>query len=109
MIIAEVIRRTDQLPADPAVVKNAIDQMRNEFLPIADRDGVRLARIAATHKISLAQPEQLPDLARLLDTHLVLSYRNGHEWSDVHPLIREVVIAQAKAAAAAAPAVPQGT
>jgi hypothetical protein len=46
---------------------------------------------------------QLPDLARFLDAHLVLCYRNGHEWYDLHPLIRDTVIAQAARVAGAGP------
>ena len=29
----------------------------------------------------------LPSLSRFFDTHLVLFYRNGEEWYDVHPLV----------------------
>ncbi len=31
--------------------------------------------------------DKLPELARFLETHLILCYRNGKEWYDVHPLI----------------------
>ena len=31
--------------------------------------------------------DQLPRLSRFLDTHVVLCFRNGKEWYDVHPLI----------------------
>lgn len=36
-------------------------------------------------------------LARFFDTHLVLCYRNGDEWYDVHPLVSEQVCKQAAA------------
>jgi hypothetical protein len=37
---------------------------------------------------------EAPDVSRLtrfLDTHFVLYLRNGEEWYDIHPLIREEV------------------
>ena len=88
------------MPASPAVVDAAVSQVRSEFLPIADADAVSLARIARTHTAGLSDVSRLPDLARFLDTHLVLCYWNGHEWYDVHPLIYREVMGQADAATA---------
>jgi len=95
-IIAEVIRRADQLPVSEVTLDNAINQIKIEFLPIADKDAQWLARIAETHEAGLADKSQLDDFARFLDTHLALCYRNGGEWFDVHPLIRNEVMDQAR-------------
>jgi hypothetical protein len=94
-IIAEVIRRADQLPVEEATLDSAINQVKMELLPIAEADAEWLARIAETHEAALADISKLPDLARFLDTHMALCYRNGNEWFDVHPLIRREVIDQA--------------
>ncbi len=94
-IIAEVIRRADQLPVEEATLNSAINQVKMEFLPIADADAEWLARIAETHEAALADISRLPDLARFLDTHMALCYRNGDEWFDVHPLIRTEVVEHA--------------
>ena len=40
--------------------------------------------------------DNVPELTRFFDTHLVLCYRDGPEWYDVHPLIKEHMVAQAK-------------
>jgi len=93
-MLAEVIRRADQLPVRDHDMDAAINQIKNEALPIADDDAKWLARIAHTNRASLPEASQLPDLARFLDTHLVLCYRNGDEWYDVHPLIKPEVEAQ---------------
>jgi hypothetical protein len=99
-LIAEVLRRATPLPASQAVVDAAVSQIRSEFLPIADADALWLARIAETHEAALEDVSRLTDLARYLDTHLVLCYWNGHEWYDVHPLIYTEVNAQAAAVSA---------
>lgn len=96
-ILAEIVRRASALPVEDRTVDDAINQIRNEFLPIADDDAQWLATIAATHSASLQDVSRLPAFARFLDTHLVLCYRNGHEWYDTHPLVREHVTAQAAA------------
>jgi hypothetical protein len=39
----------------------------------------------------LEKDADLPTLAHFLDNRLVLNYRNGSDWYDVHPLLRELV------------------
>jgi hypothetical protein len=97
-LLSEVIRRASStdLPVSAEVVEDAINQMRIEFLPIADDDALWLARIAETLEASFEAMDKLPDLTRFFDTHLVLCYRDGPEWYDVHPLIKEHMVAQAK-------------
>jgi hypothetical protein len=99
-ILADVVRRATTLPAGSDVVDRALATARNESLPIADDDARWLARIADQHEVALPDVGHLADLARFLDTHLVLCYRNGREWYDVHPLIRDTVVDQAAVLAA---------
>lgn len=89
--LAEIIRRADQLPVDRQTVERAITQTRSELLPIAEDDAVWLQRIAETHEVSLRDIDRLPRLVTFLDSHLVLCYRNGEDWYDVHPLVRDEV------------------
>ena len=93
--LAEVVRRANDLPVPDSTVDAAINQVRTEFLPIADDDARWLAGIARSHQTVLPNTDKLPNLARFFDTHLALRYRNGDEWYDVHPLIAEHVIEQA--------------
>ena len=94
-LLAEVLRRAKELPVPDSTVDAAINQVRTEFLPIADDDARWLAGIARSHQTALPNTDKLPELARFFDTHLALCYRNGDEWYDVHPLIAEHVVAQA--------------
>ena len=95
-LLAEVLLRTRALPVPERTVDSAISQVRTEFLPIPNNDALWLARIADSHQVALEELAALPSLARFFDTHLVLCYRNGEEWYDVHPLVREHVRAQAE-------------
>ncbi len=94
-LLSELIRRARTLPASEAVVGDAIDQMRTEFLPLADEDAIWLAKIAETHEAGMEKVDSLVALTRFLDTHVVLCYRNGPEWYDVHPLVKEIACKQA--------------
>ena len=94
-ILADVLRRASTMPVSDNTIERALSAARNELLPIADDDARWLARIAIGHDVALPDVARLPSLARFLDTHLVLCYRNGEEWYDLHPLIRNAVLLQA--------------
>lgn len=94
-LFQEIIRRADRLPVPDRVVKNAIQQIRSEFLPIPDEDAIWLDLIASSHDVALRNNDKLHELARYFDSHIVLCYRNGQDWYDVHPLVRDVVNQQA--------------
>lgn len=90
-MLSEILRRADSLPIDERTIQRAITQVKSELLPIADDDATWLQRIAETHEVSLADIERLPRLVTFLDSLLVLCYRNGDEWYDVHPLVRQEI------------------
>jgi len=96
-LLRDVALRARTLPVPESVVETTINQIRSEFLPIANDDAQWLAEVARTHQAELQSLDQLPSLARFFDTHLVLCYRNGEEWYDVHPLVAEQVRKQAAA------------
>ena len=95
--VAELLRRTDTVPVSHHIFDAAFSQMQNEFLPIADDDARWLARVGRTKTAALESAQALPHLARFFDTHMILCYRNGHEWYDLHPLIADEVEEQATA------------
>ncbi|MCB9764475.1 MAG: hypothetical protein H6739_32170 [Alphaproteobacteria bacterium] len=75
----------------------AVQDLRNAYASFTNRDAVWLKRIAETHEVSTDAKEEVQDLARFLDTHLVLGYRNGDDWYDVHPIIKDDVFRRAEA------------
>jgi hypothetical protein len=83
----EVITQADTLPADGPTLRSAIGEVRNSLLPLSDDERGRLRRVAATHELPLDSPECWEPVAELLDRRLVLGYRNGDLWYDVHPLL----------------------
>ena len=96
-LLARVALLARTLPVPERVVTTAINRHKAEFLPIPNDDARWLATICQTHQARLQRLQELPSLARFFDTHLVLCYRNGDEWYDVHPLIKEHVLTQAAA------------
>ena len=85
------VRDDAQLPLTAAGVAHVETAARAEMLPIPADQLDWLKRISATHDTCLQSDDRLPLLAHFLDNRLVLNYRNGSDWYDVHPLLRDVV------------------
>lgn len=83
-------------PAEPALVDAAIQGIRGQYIPFHHEDARWLARIATTHSTELPDQARLTDLARLFDSLLVMTYDDGEEWWDVHPLVRDEVLRLAR-------------
>jgi hypothetical protein len=95
-LLREVVLRSDALPSlpvPPSLVTRAINAVRSDFLPIAQEDAKWLDVIARNRVTALLSTDAGPvmRLARFLDTHSVLFFKNGDEWYDVHPLIRDEI------------------
>lgn len=73
------------------MIQSAKNDLRADMLPIALDDLKWLKEIATSHDTRLKTNKDLPTLARFFEGKLVLNYRNGGNWYDVHPLLRELV------------------
>ena len=54
-----------------------------------------LAHVDRTHRMPEGDQAEVAAFGRLLDRWLVLAYRNGDEWYDLHPLVRRAPIVEA--------------
>jgi hypothetical protein len=61
--------------------------LRNE-MPLAKDDKVWLREVRKTHGTGLDSMSNLHQLARLFDSGVILNYRNGRDWCDVHYLLQ---------------------
>ena len=93
VLLRETLLRTTSLPITHEIVDAAINNLRTSYRPNNLIDAQLL------HQIGLHRDCMLPNLTAeslqrvtfFLDTHCALMLRNGSEWYDVHPLIREEV------------------
>jgi hypothetical protein len=89
--------RDGRLPVENTVIDKVEDHLRREMLPLADDDKKWLKKIAESKDTCLESTGNLADLARYFDCSLVLNYRNGEDWYDIHPLLRKEICGEAKA------------
>lgn len=79
------------IPVEDKIIENAKKDLRRQMLPIAKDDMEWLRKIAAGNRTELQSIEELPRLARFFDNNLVQNYRNGDDWYDIHPLLKDVI------------------
>lgn len=84
-------RHRGEGPIPDSVIEQTLNHSRREMLPIAADDKQWLVKIHDSKQAELQTIDELPSLARFFDTKLVLNYRNGDDWYDVHPLLREEI------------------
>jgi len=92
-LITLVLTWTRSLPAGQEVVQRAIENVRDQYLPLAEDEIVWLAEIEKERSANLPSkdPEVVSRFTRLVDSHLVLFLGNGGHWYDVHPIVRDHV------------------
>lgn len=78
-------------PIPDAVIERTLNHALREMMPIAQNDKDWLVKIADSKEAELHTIEDLPTLARFFDNKMVLNYRNGEDWYDVHPLLCEEI------------------
>lgn len=92
-LLRTLIEKTQSLPSDQRTLDRAILDVRSTFLPIAVDDAVWLDRFALERASPLTSdsPADINRLTKFLDSRVVLFLRNGEEWYDIHPLLRDEV------------------
>lgn len=77
------------LAADDAIIARVVDENRGETERLTvQSEWPLLADISRSHNaIAKDRGDSLRTLARLFDTRVILNYRNGAEWFDIHPLL----------------------
>lgn len=92
-LVQQCLHRADGagLPLPEAQIALAIQEVQNHYLPQSHQTLAWLAEIHRTKSTELPEDGRLADLARYIDNLLVMTYRNGDEWWDVHPLLLDAV------------------
>jgi hypothetical protein len=93
-------------PVDDATIELALAQARNAMTLLLANDVLILRAVEQNHSLPQLSTGEVRDLARLQDTHLVIPYRNGDDWWDIHPLMKGRLPALAPLSPPTAPTPP---
>lgn len=93
-----------EFPVPPQRIQRIIERAAEGYvITVRDADADVLAEIARTHDLPTGDGDRLAIFGRLLQGYLVLAYRNGGQWYDLHPLVREAPVLKERLAAASKP------
>jgi hypothetical protein len=67
--------------------------LRSSFLPIPIKNAIWLNEIGQKRDCLLrdTSAESVRQMTSFLDSHCVMIHRNGNDWYDVHPIIRDEI------------------
>ncbi|WP_428267494.1 hypothetical protein [Haliangium sp.] len=99
-----LIRNVDRdFPPSEAMVQSILDDYAERIRESIRPEGVQvLDSVRRTASLADIEDDKMPLLARYVDNHIVLCYRNGEGWYELHPLIREHIRQRAEGVAGAA-------
>ncbi len=86
-LVRDICVAADTVPFDAEAIARGRQAVRDGMLPLADDERECLRLVARDHQVPLKTQAEWEALAGLFDRHLVLGYRNGETWFDVHPLV----------------------
>lgn len=88
-LVREVLYWARSFPVTAKDTEHVINQLGETYArTIRAPDLDILAEVAQTHEMPQGDDARIADFGRLLGRWLVLAYRNGSEWYDLHPLVR---------------------
>jgi hypothetical protein len=92
-LLRETVLRAAEHPITLATVEASINNLRTSYRPTNLVDAQLLKQIGQHRDCMLKDltAESLQRITFFLDTHCALILRNGEEWYDIHPLIRDDV------------------
>lgn len=103
-MVRSILQNEESFPVSPSVVEREIRSLQQTYhAMVLGTHAQLLAQIDETHQIPNDTPEQLRQFGELFARFLVLAYRNGQEWFDIHPLVRKAPALLRRFGAQAAP------
>jgi hypothetical protein len=88
-MVRNLLLDATDFPATPKQVNRAIDEVAASYSNMILGTYVDiLAHVATTHELATEDAGELGLFSYLTERWLILAYRNGMEWYDLHPLVR---------------------
>ena len=87
--VAGRARRANSLPIDKAIIKTALDSVRQDYLAITIEAAPALDLIDRTKTVDGLVEADLAKLGRYFQALVVLQVANGEKWFTIHPLMRQ--------------------
>jgi hypothetical protein len=96
-LVRELLYEANEFPVTPKDTETVVRQLAENYArTIRSPDLDLLVEVAKTHALPEGDTARLARFGRLFEQFLVLAYRNGSEWYDVHPVVRHAPMVKAR-------------
>ena len=86
MIYEASVRTKRKLPVSVGVLDSAARVLRDSYLPISESKAVLIEQVAQNRTVN-PEIDDIDNIKLLIDSHMILFFRNGKEWYDANPTI----------------------
>lgn len=92
-ILEQALLRAKELPLTRNVAERAVESVRRTFLPLPSDIVGDLWQVHQTHELDYKadEPTSISRIALFLNSHVILNFRNGDFWFDLHPIVADRV------------------
>jgi len=88
-MLRDVLLSANGLPVTPEGCKQIEDRLAQTYARVIRSSDVDiLVEVARTHELPAGDDSRIAEFSRMFGRHLVLTYMNGEEWYEIHPLLR---------------------
>jgi hypothetical protein len=90
-VITAVYGRGLTLPISADHLEEVLNSVAHGFSSVTREQADFLRRVIRSNGTPEPADSEVQLMARLMDTHMILGHKNGHDWYEVHPLARRVL------------------
>jgi hypothetical protein len=88
-MVRDTLFQASSFPVSPEQCKRTIDRVAEAYLRVVREPDIELlVEVARSHALPTGDDQRMSAFGALLGRWLILTYRNGHEWYDLHPLVK---------------------
>lgn len=90
-MVRELLVQADELPVPAGDVTRVIERLTEDYAAVVrSTDLDVLGVVGRTRALPVGDHEDIAVFTRLVNGRLILAYRNGRRWYDLHPLVRRL-------------------
>jgi energy-coupling factor transporter ATP-binding protein EcfA2 len=86
MVYEASIRSQRVFPVKTTILESATRQVRNSYLPLSESNAQVIEKIARERNVN-PESHEIDRIKLLIDSHMILFFKNGGEWYDANQMI----------------------
>ncbi len=86
MVYEASLRSKRVFPIKETILESATRQVRDSYLPLSESNALVIEQIAQNRRVN-PESDEIDRIKLLIDSHMILFFKNGDEWYDANQMI----------------------